>query len=1148
MLVAPVLATCVFAGSSATASVAAVSIERVNGVAATTGEVRVSGGSMRAEGTAALPSPALIVDAGDSVVARKGERVTLSAFVSGADGTVRYAWSAPGGSFADAGGATVELDTTAMPLGPSAVRLTVTDTADGRSATDTVLISIGGPDVVLVDEERETGEGIPDEPPPTGTPLNTGGLIDGQSEEFPFEVPAGHDQLAARLDWSQDQNDFDMDLRGPSKGTSGATANKPEVIQVSDPAAGNYVVQVNPYLTTPDTYRLRVTMTPSFDDPRPMLTTAGPFRFEATDVQRLTSTASGGTAPYAIGWDLDMDGVFETAGPTATSAFPLGSHLVAAKVTDAAGFERREVTAVRVVAPGQRQDVSPFVVIAVNDSGINPYHDEFSVDSFPDPRVLVATANFTRHPSDYLPGYPKDAVALPISLDKPLGPAGAVPSADTALWSRTNVELGRLYWIPGTKIIGAIDHRDDSATDRRILDDDSGGHGTRSAGVAAGNVYGHCPMCLLVSEETLGGKYAYDKPWIDFVTNSWGSRGRVGSAGLLGESPPTAPKSAVERGQIALFSAGNGNENGFVTPNQTYGTGTSGPDWAVRVGAAERYSRKPIIGDGNPAEVSSFGDGYNPAADHLTTSGVANHSGTSAATPYTAGAFGAVLAQVRDRLADTGSGQRAGAAVATGRPVAGSPYLADGRLTRDELWDALFKTAEPDTTSRHSAFATTAPHSSLHYVFQGYGIVDSASAARATDVLLGRTGMPERAEVDQFLSSDSDLRRRTWGEWAGRKPAQASQRPEWAAPFSGPTSEQPTTGISSPAAGAVVDASRSPLLPVTGSVGPLATRLPGSETQRMWLRQEKCGTTSDNARLSVEDGADGGHGCSSVIEPTTMAGGGFYFADDDIFPAVDGVPVVLDRSRAVTGTIWIRGRSASPSHEISVELVSDQGIIGRQALAQPRIGESPTEFRFSFPVPERVAGRDLRKLTLTVRSERSLGLTSPSLEPGPAGMATQDWRSFVELPLAGPLAAPAEVAISVDGAQVVVTPVEPGGAWGDNIAIDELATGRHTVAAQLLRGGVAEGARGEVDIDVVRSASRPVVQVQLAPQGQAPRGDRWLAAIDTSSRGDWSTWSADVVLGGVRPGRYDLYSRLVVDGVEVARSAPAAIRRIGPLR
>src|SRR5688500_9444182 len=88
--------------------------------------------------------------------------------------------------------------------------------------------------------------------------------------------------------------------------------------------------------------------------------------------------------------------------------------------------------------PGRR---SPHGVVAVIDTGINPYSAAFEDSS----------SFARRHPSTYIRGYPKDAQPLRLSLDLPYKEA---IEKDADVWA--TVEKGKLYWIPGTKIVGAI--------------------------------------------------------------------------------------------------------------------------------------------------------------------------------------------------------------------------------------------------------------------------------------------------------------------------------------------------------------------------------------------------------------------------------------------------------------------------------------------------------------------------------------------------------------------------------------------------------------------------------------------------------------------------------------------------------------------
>lgn len=244
-----------------------------------------------------------------------------------------------------------------------------------------------------------------------------------------------------------------------------------------------------------------------------------------------------------------------------------------------------------------------------HDSGINPYHQEFSAAVYPDPEVLELTRGFTRHPSEYIDGYPADAAALPISTGK-----GYLPASDEFLFEGNAVlSPGRMYWVPGTKIIGAYDAGGSTgatsgADSHPILDDN--GHGTGSSSVSAGNRYGYCPTCLIVNVEALDESVVAGLDWVDLSSNSFGYVGGAPIGLAVGPSEPT--RLAAERGQTTLFAAGNGVGNTFDVRIATYGSDQAGPDWNLTVGALRRDDQGAIVGDGIPADVSSWG-GWQPA-------------------------------------------------------------------------------------------------------------------------------------------------------------------------------------------------------------------------------------------------------------------------------------------------------------------------------------------------------------------------------------------------------------------------------------------------------------------------------------------------------------------------------------------------------
>src|SRR5207248_2009752 len=74
-------------------------------------------------------------------------------------------------------------------------------------------------------------------------------------------------------------------------------------------------------------------------------------------------------------------------------------------------------------------------------------------------------------------------------------------------------------------------------------------------------------------------------------------------------------------------------------------------------------------------------------------------------------------------------------------------------------------------------------------------------------------------------------------------------------------------------------------------------------TTRFYLRRDGCGTANDNPHLSVGSGIDGGDGCGLVLTSIVGAGGTVDQAASVDYPSTDGMPLTLDASRMVSGTI-----------------------------------------------------------------------------------------------------------------------------------------------------------------------------------------------------------------------------------------------------
>jgi subtilisin family serine protease len=451
--------------------------------------------------------------------------------------------------------------------------------------------------------------------------------------------------------------------------------------------------------------------------------------------------------------------------------------------------------------PGEGPHGEAPVVVAVIDTGINPYHAEFR-----DPARVA-------HPSSYLQGYPAGARALHLCLDAHAHPncasyAGA-KAHDAALWrgvpgTEDSAEgWGPLHWIPGTRIVGAVSigsPHDSFIAPTRILDET--GHGTAAASLAVGSTLGLCPSCLLVVVEGPGDEalaWAAAQPWIDVVSNSWGWQSNLGwPPPPFGVHRVALTRGMVEAGKTVLFSAGNGlgfdtipgvtDMGEYLAPGEsTFTSEYTGPDWIVTVGALDPENGHPIAGSGRPVDVAAAGLDVR-AASAWARSGTLDFSGTSASAPIVAGAFGHILQEARIALGDARAGPRTVAGddevLAQGAPLpaAAAGPLADGLLTRSELQALVFGAARPCLADPVLAQACEGARAPWPFpgrawgwslptppvawpLLVGHGGVDLVSRDAAVRALLGQEPLAPKPAAELWSVSDSWLRQRLWGFW-----------------------------------------------------------------------------------------------------------------------------------------------------------------------------------------------------------------------------------------------------------------------------------------------------------------------------------------------------------------------------------------------
>ncbi|HVE73676.1 MAG TPA: S8/S53 family peptidase [Mycobacteriales bacterium] len=435
------------------------------------------------------------------------------------------------------------------------------------------------------------------------------------------------------------------------------------------------------------------------------------------------------------------------------------------------------------------------VVVAVVDDSFSPYHYDFLGSRMPQHKNATRADDLPLRtsPAKWIPGFPKPSSfasygALPITLatDPTENPA-TLSAKDSGVWngmtasSRTQVNY---RWIPGTKIVGAVDFSGNKVRNSGTAPNRSHGGGTSA--VSTGNEHGTCPECVVVLV-TFGGSdgeaatdWAMSQPWIDVVTHSYGYS-TVAYDKIYKGSDLAKQRSAVERGQAVFWSASNGQVNAFDAPTTTYFSSAKGPDWLITVGASAP-SGANYTGSGKTVDLASIGSAY-PSMGGTTVSGEGTFSGTSNATPVVAGMYARALWWARTQLSGPSRAQRQGVIATGGGVRCGAARraceLGDGVLTRPELTKRLFEGAirTPQGPTPVTDLGTPVTTPEYDFAAEGYGTYFARAKstsqwqeehARITGPLGGTTAALTRTGDERdWMVVDSFCRQEIWGSWTG---------------------------------------------------------------------------------------------------------------------------------------------------------------------------------------------------------------------------------------------------------------------------------------------------------------------------------------------------------------------------------------------
>jgi hypothetical protein len=371
------------------------------------------------------------------------------------------------------------------------------------------------------------------------------------------------------------------------------------------------------------------------------------------------------------------------------------------------------------------------VVVGDIDTGINVYHERFA-GVIPD--SLLAT--FVDAASGELPRR--------VTLSQQ-GDFEARLEADEKVWD--GLERGVLYYFEGTRVLG-ISFLDDDQDENPVLDFPDGSHGTATAG----SVFDANPEAILVMVEGVGSGpgelWAMAQPWIDVTTMSYGPVGSPPSSALAETGTHAATRVGWRAGKLPVGAADN-------TPSLAPNDATAGPPWVIGVAGdhVETQCRDHVSGT-FPDVTANFTQTL-PDADSVD--GRHQTSGTSFATPTTAGTLSLVVLEVR-RAWDHRGGIVDGA-------LAVSP---DGQgMTNAGVRDAMNRTAYYfETADCEPEAGTSGPvNPAAPYLQMGWGHVGPEIAGPAVAHLLGTAVAEGRdAGAVAFQEALYDYRVRLWGE------------------------------------------------------------------------------------------------------------------------------------------------------------------------------------------------------------------------------------------------------------------------------------------------------------------------------------------------------------------------------------------------
>ena len=299
-----------------------------------------------------------------------------------------------------------------------------------------------------------------------------------------------------------------------------------------------------------------------------------------------------------------------------------------------------------------------------------------------------------------------------------------------------------IVYFVGTRIIGTSP---DDSTDIPILDDPSDGHGT----AVTGAVLDANPNAVIFFVEGFSDAAvlaAANQPLVDIITTSFGPIGSVPVPGI----EDATRVAVVANKKIHTGAADN-------TPSPAVQDSTAGPPWSIGIsGYAEEEDDQKETMSGSYPDIAA--DWTQLLPNHDDIDGYHQTSGTSFATPRTAGILSEVLLMLRALSGDEGTG----ASTERGGLLVNGTNLS---ISNDDIRDALNLSAWYPSASTWNPTSGTLPISPVAPCTQvGWGVVNMSNILPIFMHLAGMESMSQRpADVVACMEANQAMREAYWG-------------------------------------------------------------------------------------------------------------------------------------------------------------------------------------------------------------------------------------------------------------------------------------------------------------------------------------------------------------------------------------------------